>query len=184
MKKNIVLALAILLFSQLHSQITKNNWLVGGSGAFTNDKTKLATSEISSTQIDLNPRIGYFLIDHFASGLFGNYTWVSSKNNNSRSSYTYFGIGPFLRYYFLPDEKRINLLMEGTVAYNGSRNNLTSTNSGFISYSFSGGPVIFLNSSVGLEFLLGYRGYQENDTETKSNGIKFSIGIQFHLEKE
>ncbi len=169
---------------QSNSQITKGNWLIGGNGMFSKDKTIFPSGENVATQIDITPRIGYFIADHFAVGILGNYGWVSTKMNNIKSSYSNYGIGPFVRYYFLPLENRTNLLVETNGAYNEQANNAISAKSGFISYSVSAGPVIFLNSSVGLEFLLGYKGYKETKNDTKSNGIHFSIGIQYHLERD
>ena len=50
------------------------------------------------------------------------------------------------------------------------------------------GPVIYLNTSVGLEFLVGYYSTTETikqigEITTKQNGFQFSIGFQIHLEK-
>lgn len=184
MKKIPILALFSFLSFSCYSQITERNWLLGGSGTFSNDKTTFSTGESVSTEINLNPRAGYFVADRFALGLFGNYGWVSTKSNNIKSSYTNYGIGPFIRYYFLPLENRTNLLIETNGAYNEQKNNLISGKSSFISYNVLAGPVIFLNSSVGIECLVGYKGYKVIDEKTKNNGIHINIGIQFHLEKD
>ncbi len=183
--KNIPLFVFIFFISfSAKSQITKGNWLVGGSGSFSHDKVKFANGETITTQIELHPRIGYFATDRFATGLLGNYGLVLTNLNNTKATYADYGIGPFVRYYFLPIENRTNLLIDASSAYNGRGNSITSNIPGFITYNFSAGPVIFLNSSVGLELLLGYKGYKELKNEARSNGINFSIGIQIHLEKE
>ncbi|MEI9945329.1 MAG: outer membrane beta-barrel protein [Chitinophagaceae bacterium] len=184
MKRMSISALLFLISFNSYSQITKHNWLIGGSGAFSHDKTTFSTGGISSSQINFNPRIGYFLADHFALGLIGDYAWVSTKSNNIKSSYTNYGIGPFLRYYILPSDYRTNLIIEANGTYNEQSNNLISDKSSFFSYGISAGPVIFLNSSVGLELLLGYKGYKVIDESTKNNGIQINIGIQFHLERD
>ena len=48
------------------------------------------------------------------------------------------------------------------------------------------GPVVFFNSSVGLEFLLGYS-YSMEDIETflkqVRKGFQIAVGFQIHLEK-
>lgn len=53
-------------------------------------------------------------------------------------------------------------------------------------FSASVGPVIYFNSSVGLEFLLGF--YRRNEKvkevfETIQEGFQIGIGFQIHLEK-
>jgi hypothetical protein len=185
LEKVLYLPMALLFLSNsVTGQITKGNWLMGGNGSFSHEKTTFSNGEIVSTQIDLTPRIGYFVSDRFALGLLGNYRWVSSNSNNIKSSYSDYGIGPFIRYYFLSPENRTNVLIDGSGSYNGRGNSIISDIPGFISYSLLAGPVIFLNSSVGLELLLGYKGYKELKNETKSNGMNFSIGIQYHLERD
>lgn len=187
MKKIYLLALSILFINcTANCQITKGNWLAGGNATFTHDKATFSTAgnpgDIIGTNIDISPRFGYFVTDRFAIGLYGNYSWASSKSNNIKSSYSNYGIGPFIRYYFLSSENRINLLAEANGSYNEQANSSITAKSSFISYSALAGPVIFLNPSVGLEFLLGYKGYKETNAE--GNGVKFSIGIQYHLERD
>jgi hypothetical protein len=49
------------------------------------------------------------------------------------------------------------------------------------------GPVIFFNTSVGMEFLFGYSSNIENVKELYKNSLKgfqIGIGIQIHLEKQ
>ncbi len=48
------------------------------------------------------------------------------------------------------------------------------------------GPVIFFNTSVGLEFLLGYSSSIEDIKDRYKNsiqGFQIGIGFQIHLEK-
>lgn len=180
----ILLILALGLTNDASSQITKNNWIVGGSGTFSHSKTTFPTGESISSRIDVNPRVGYFIADHFALGIFGSYGRVSEKINNNRSSYSDYGIGPFLRYYFLAPENRTNLLIETTGVYNEQKNSLITAKSRFITYSVLAGPAIFFNSSVGLELLLGYKGYSEQDAKIKNNSFHFNIGLQIYLEKD
>lgn len=91
----VTLSLLVFLVSSI-AQIKKGNWLAGGAGSFSHDKTTFPTGEPTSTQINLNPRIGEFFVDHHAARLYGNYTWTSSESNNIKVGYHYFGIGPFL----------------------------------------------------------------------------------------
>jgi hypothetical protein len=49
---------------------------------------------------------------------------------------------------------------------------------------FSGGPVIYFNSSVGLEFTGNYRIDRVHDTKTSAKTFFIAIGFQVHLEKD
>jgi hypothetical protein len=101
LKSFVLIIIEILLSLNSNSQITKDNWLLGGTGTFSHDKTTFSTGKSVSTQININPRVGYFVAARFAVGLFGDCGWVSAKSNNIKSSYTNYGIGPFIRYYLL-----------------------------------------------------------------------------------
>lgn len=182
----IMLALALFSVASSKAQITKGNWLVGGNGEFNTDKTKFSNVEITSTQLSLSPKIGHFIVDRFAIGLYTNYSKTATKSNNIKSSFSSFGVGPFLRYYLLNSEKNayLNLIVEGNGAYNISSNSSASGKSDFLSYSLLTGPVIFFNSSVGIEFLLGYKGYSELKNDTRNSGFHFNIGLQVSLERE
>ncbi|MGC8751883.1 hypothetical protein, partial [Hydrotalea sp.] len=54
-------------------------------------------------------------------------------------------------------------------------------------FSALAGPVIYFNSAVGLEMLLGYDYSKEMETDVGTNaitkGLKISIGLQIHLKK-
>lgn len=158
---------------------------MGGNGMIYHGKANFPISDIVSTQININPLIGYFIADRFAIGLFGTYDFVSEKyENGNKATYSNFGFGPFIRYYILPVESRVNILFEGNGGFNKQGSSSTSSKSNFIYYNFLAGPVIFLNSSVGLEFLIGYKGFNDNESNTRKSSINFSIGFQYHLEKE
>ncbi|WP_416439368.1 hypothetical protein [Phnomibacter sp. MR] len=186
MKIKIVLVVAVFFVANSYAQISKGNWLVGGNGEFQRQKTTYSTTEISSTQLSISPKIGHFILDRFAIGLYTNYSRTVSKSNINRSRYSIFGVGPFLRYYLLNIEKNanINLIVEGNGAYNVHTNNSISVKSDYLSYSILTGPVIFFNSSVGIEFLFGYKGISELKNDTRSSGIHFNIGLQVALERE
>ncbi len=53
-------------------------------------------------------------------------------------------------------------------------------------FSIMAGPEIFFNSSVGMEFLLGYS-YSKEDVEQANKevrkGFQIGIGFQIHLQK-
>src|SRR5687768_1573535 len=70
MKKLLLLSFTLFLFIFSSGQISKNNWLVGGTFAFTQSKQKTASIGIngsSEVQGDLNG--GYFFVDKLAAGV-------------------------------------------------------------------------------------------------------------------
>ncbi|HSR37582.1 MAG TPA: hypothetical protein VLL95_01610 [Phnomibacter sp.] len=182
-----------LLFSIVaRSQLTKGTWIAGGAASFYSTQNKYASNIANQTsdvlRLSINPSIGYFLADKFAIGLRPNYTKNKAQVTSTSGLATNenrFDIGPFARYYFLQAEKQFNLLADISYQYGvywfkptkGNRN----------TFSASAGTVVFFNSSVGLELLLGYYTQKEtiNDavkTINEQKGLQMTIGFQFHLE--
>lgn len=158
-----------------NAQITKGNWMVGGTGYFSNTEVNDENgNELGETfAIGLFPNVGYFLLDNFGTGLIGQFNYGKTKNNDTSSSS--FGIGPFVRYYFLKSDKQINILADTSYVYHNSNSN------GGV-YNFKAGPVFYFNSSVGLEVTLGYTSTKFSG-EFQSNDFRIGIGFQIHLEK-
>lgn len=182
MKTIQTLFIASLLFSlTANAQITKDFWLVGGSAYFDNSNVKNSEGKeiFNNTSILVSPTIGYFLFDKLAGGIELNFGGRFAKGDIS-SDFGY-GIGPFVRYYILKPEKTINVLLEANYNYStGFNQNSTYTTT----YGFKVGPVIYFNSSVGLELLAKYQhSFNSYDSYT-SNRLQFGIGLQVHLERE
>lgn len=182
----LILAISILTVYSSNAQITKGNWMVGGSGSFDYAKTELKNSTSSGTNLNytdsgiytitLDPNIGYFIKDKFAVGmkisLVNSFLEFQLLNLND----SYFGFSPNFRYYFLNVEKMYNVFIEPS--YNYYINKSLGNSSG---YGLKSGLAIFLNSSVGVEPSLNYV-YNESD-QFKRNNFFLGIGIQVHLEK-
>jgi hypothetical protein len=184
-----------LIYIASYGQLTKNTWLVGGSGSlysYNEDFTSTNTNFTAKyTSIDITAGVGYFVIEKLASGL---RPYLSSFKGESlgggRNDNIKLAIGPFLRYYFLKPDKLFNIL--GDVSYQfGINNDKASNDRGkFNIFSFMGGVEAFFNSSVGIEVLVGYS--QKNITienslsslNSSKKGFQTSIGFQFHLEKK
>ena len=182
MKKIILFFITTGIFiNNVNSQITKGNWMVGGSGLFSSQTEKLGTLTAKGLYIKLSPNIGYFFIDKFAGGIKAGLNYSQVKYSGAESKTTQFAMGPFLRYYFLNVEKRINLLTEGSYLYSHFSGNNTSSDSQN-AFTFSAGPVVYFNSSVGLEMTLNYE--HLNGAGISANTIYFGIGFQIHLERE
>lgn len=140
-------------------------------------------------RLGISPSVGYFLADKFAVGLRPSYTKTKSQIDSPGGGNTNenrLDVGPFARYYFLAEEKQFNVLADVSYQYGfywfmptkGNRN----------TFSASAGTVVFFNSSVGLELLIGYYTQKEtiNDafkTINEQKGLQMTIGFQFHLEK-
>lgn len=193
MKGNFLLAISLFVFSQLYSQITKGNWLVGGSGSFSyTDNKSAAYTNYKSNQLSISPNVGYFFIDKLA---FGTKISILTSKANFPSTPTYqnylaksssYGFGPFGRYYLLNTESQYNILIEGSYQYQIRNSKVSTTNSkqNANSYSFSAGPVIYFNSSVGIEFTIGFSSEKFAGFSRRNNSISANLGFQIHLEKD
>lgn len=169
----------LILFSIANAQITKGNWMVGGMASFAKQEQESATGKIKSTRLLVTPNIAYFLVDKFAAGLKPSLDLNSNNINGTKVKNNLVGIGPFVRYYFLPADNIVNLFGEADYQFssgsNGYRENL---------YFFSAGPVIYFNTSVGLEFTLNYEIIKRKDAAISAKTFFLGIGFQIHLEKE
>ena len=191
--KPLLTILTVLLFSfQSYSQLTKGNWLVGGTGNFSSTKNTYATSTYFQTSdvidVKISPNIGYFIFDKFAVGVGPSFSKNKAQVTTPGGAYTNvnrFEIGPFARYYFLDKENQYNILSEASYQYGIYRFKPDKGNINTL--SFLAGPVIYFNSVAGIEFLLGYYKRNEKVTgsyETEQKGFQMAIGLQVHLQNE
>lgn len=179
MRKLLFSLLFVLLTFIAEAQITKTNWLVGGSANVYRQQEKLLGTDIKSTSIELSPNLGYFIVDKFAVGLQPSFGYLYYTKSSYHSQSTSWSVGPFARYYFLPVENRTNFFASMAYQYFSS--------SGGDSHDllvFSGGPVIFFNSSVGLELTANYKIFKQHNTDNSSKTFFIAIGLQVHLEKD
>lgn len=185
MKKVTFLVFPILLFAyKADSQITKGNWLIGGSVSFSSTKFESDISNRRVTNIQANGNAGYFLADKFVAGLRPSLLVENNKSELGKNVSTISSIGPFMRYYVLPVDHRINLLFETGYLYGtGKVSSQKAIHSN--TFFFAGGPVVFLNTSVGLELLFGYSATKvKAPGNDKRNIVQIGLGLQYHLEKE
>lgn len=188
MKKNkVILSIILLSFLNNYSQITKNNWLIGGNGNLSfvkyeekNSNNNLIinnNSKSESFEILLEPNIGYFIKDKFAVGLKIGFANAFNKEKTFQINQTQFSISPFVRYYFLEVDKDFNVFIEPSY-YRFSYKSIGEASQG---YGLKFGHVYFLNSSVGFETSLNYQ-YRESD-QNKTNSMFIGFGFQLYLEK-
>ena len=196
-QKNIMKTTTLLLITTFflikHSycQIEKGTWLVGGTGSFSSSKNSYSNPNYFQTSdvinLKISPNIGYFIIDKLAAGLRPSFTWDKAEVTTAGGLTTNikrFEIGPFIRYYFLNKAKPFNILTDFSYLF-GSLSN--KPEKGIINtFSISAGPVIYFNSSIGLEFLVGYYKKSEENKgiyRSEQKGLQIAVGFQIHLEK-
>ena len=153
--------------------------MVGGDAHIETQQERLNTSDITSWNINVSPNIGYFFANKLAGGLKLTLAYTVLKYSGIRNEATILKIGPFIRYYFLSTENQVNIFAES--AYQRQ-----TDFKGFRMYNFSlsAGPVIYFNSSVGLELTLNYEQYRGKSSTPSAKTFSFGIGFQIHLEKE
>jgi hypothetical protein len=183
MKKNTFLIIITMLFAvSANCQLDKRNWLVGGTGEFSTNESN--GGKFSS--LTLSPSCGYFLVDKLAVGVTMAFGYNKISTSVSKSKFTSLAIGPFIKYYFLEKEHLINLFVKGSYSYGNSwtynSGNGNSHNHPYNNYDIIAGPVLFFNSSVGLEFYAGWHGFPKENNGV-SNSFKMGMGFQIHLQK-
>lgn len=183
MKKITALMSFLLLLSfNSNSQLTKGNWLVGGTGRFSSQRQS-GNVIAKSSSIRLTPNVGYFFIDKFAGGTKISLDYYKIKYNGRVSKTTQLGIGPFLRYYFLNVDNRVNLFAESAYQYLHSSGNSGGRDDSH-TFTFSAGPVIYFNSGVGIELTANYELLNDSDDPSTVKTFYLSLGFQIHLEPE
>jgi len=183
MKKSILLFfIAFIFYHNADSQISKGNWLVGGNATFSRlQNSSTASVQFKQTNFEIRPLLGYFLKDKFAIGLDPSLTFGS---NNIANTSTVITVGPFFRYYFLDTDNRVNLFAETGYDYGSIIGKGQGKGQHLNTVSFSGGPVIYFNTSVGLEFIITYATTKVAGFSGNNNKVQFGIGFQIHLEKD
>lgn len=188
MKIVLLLISTVILSIQSIGQVTEGNWLIGGNATFRKNTNFDGVSYVSKTRfLDLNSDAGYFFIDKLGTGLKFQIHLQNEKaleaSATSQSS-SIFGIGPFLRYYFLPYDNRINLFSEAHLMYTTTiLRGATKGSFDHSQYGGSIGAVAFFNSSVGIEMLINYNQYISTHNYNNST-LLFKVGFQIHLEKK
>lgn len=186
-----IFMIPLFLSTVSQGQLTKGNWLVGGTGKFFSYSQSSTSSDFSVVgkynQIDISPAVGYFVIDKLAFGLKPTFSSINGKSITTEGISTNvqrYWIGPFGRYYFLNSEKQYNIVTDVSYQFGFLGGGLVKGS--LSTFSALAGPVIYFNSSVGIEFLLGYN-YTKEDAEKGNKDIKkgfqTSVGLQIHLEK-
>lgn len=172
-------------FSATSSQISQSSAVGGG------EKTP------RSVQVNLNPNIGYFLLDDFALGIGMDYTYSFQRDaDNNRRTDSDFLFGPFMRYY-LPVQE--SMAFFGVLDFgfgNSSNENLLlagneSVSSNIFAVGMGPGFTILSSNSIGIEAIFKYNFARSKfDTElagiktsttTNTNQFDISLGVQLYF---
>lgn len=110
MKQFIIFFSLTMFFLPAQGQLTKGNWLVGGSGSLYSYNEDYSAPSIDVTgkytSMDLSASVGYFFADKFSVGLrpyFSSYK--GSSSGGGPTNYFRLAVGPFARYYFMKADK-------------------------------------------------------------------------------
>ncbi|GGK32924.1 hypothetical protein GCM10007962_29020 [Yeosuana aromativorans] len=172
-----------LLYTTANAQITKGNWLVGGDANFSSVKNKSETGDEKFNDFRINPNVGYFFMDKISGGLQVNLVFTNTNPGNDSTKASSYGFAPFVRYYFLETDERINIFAEANYSYRIGKTG-SSDNINWNGYGFKAGTVLFFNSSVGLEFSINYVDTTRRIDNFNINTIFVGFGFQIHLEKK
>ncbi len=190
-KRLLLVSICLACFTS-YSQLYKNNWILGGSGSFKQKDVTYSSASIEYdskfTEFIISPNAYYFVADKFSIGVKSTFDWYKSKAyppGGGVTNMTRISGGPSLRYYLLEIDKQYNIVTQASLQYGMFKSGIDKGN--IYQYSFLGGPVIFFNSSVGLEILLGYT-YNKEDVKDRFNdinrGFQLEIGFQYYLENK
>jgi len=184
LKSILLIIISCFSIQKINGQITKGNWLVGGSASFSQENFSIPTNVIyKQTNLQITPLAGYFLLDKFAVGLNPSLDYVNVSHGPEIN--TIITVGPFARYYFLEADKIFNLFAQGSYGYGGNTSKVQGRKQGYNqnTFAFSGGPVLYFNRSVGLEFTINYSITKFVGYTGANDELSYGIGFQIHLEK-
>lgn len=196
--RQIFLSFLFLLFSSaLFCQLNKGVWIVGGSGSFNKYNRDFVTPTYTviykNTDITISPSVGYFIIDKLALGIRPSYLSQKQEDRGStgiasggKGNFNWLELGAFGRWYFLSKETNYNIVSDISYSY-GLQSNFGSNTGHSKTIKALVGPVLYFNSSVGIELLVGYnsqRIFNDNGTKNFNRGFLTTIGFQIHLEKD
>ena len=218
MAKNILFITCFFFSSfSLYAQINKKQFIVGGITNFSYSNTKGSINEVQNnykkTSLQLSSDVGYFIINQLCAGVRIGISISNDKqvHDGQKSALPYYistdskvssiNISPFIRYYFLDKNHKVNILSDVGYSFNFNREesqmNSISTdpnNGGIIkssslsnskyfsnSFTIAAGPVLFLNPKTSLELTVGYNFSKQS--ELKTNTLLLGAGFHVHLGK-
>lgn len=182
------MAIALLSFLTSNAQITKGNWMFGGSASYNNKEIynkNFSNDKGRTTEIEVTANAGYFIIDKLQAGTRISYEHFSRKGDEGSSRY-WLKYGVYTRYYLLKPEKMVNFFLDGQYFLGNKAFSDGDFKDKLNGYVFSAGPTIFFNSSVAMELGINYSSTKFNGANDNiiENNLQFSLGFQIFLEKQ
>jgi hypothetical protein len=176
--------------SAFTAPITKGKYLVAGSNRLglnvgsLNQKSGSSSSKSSYYNFDFQPRVGYFVIDNLAAGLFMDvniYGQTAKDEGNLNDKGATFIIGPFARYY-IPVFDKLVPFAEAQVGFGidnykyrySTATDWSKTNEGVFTFRLGGGATYFFNDIVGADLFLGFLRDSYKYKDTGSGGERAS----------
>ena len=191
MKKIILLLFTCFIVTSSFAQLEKGNWLVGGSGSFSSERKSRNDVTQKITQINVNPEIGYFFMDKLVGGfkpLYFHNIITPDNDITRRQTNSRLGVGTFLGYYFLNNKNPFNLFTQLEYGFTRETQEKLKPLGNDSMFKISGGPVYFVNESIGINLLMGYSVLNRASILTGESRVikEFSsgIGLQIHLTKK
>jgi hypothetical protein len=209
MKKVIMLitVLCFLALSAVEAQVNKGRTLIGVSTSFSyvnfgSDLMSLGFASIKQksnapgyvepaaekfTTFNFLPKFGYFVINNLAIGLDACIASSSEKSGDwSKYSTTYFGLGPFVRYY-VPGSKvmpffEVNSLFGSLNVKDEYQSYSSSNKTGMSSIGAGAGIAVKLGDKVTFDMMAGYNSMSEKSKQDNPNDertIQRTIGFKF-----
>lgn len=181
--RHFYIVLSFLLFFTVDSfsQTSRGHWILSGNADLNYLRNSSAGSlQYKATLLTIAPSVGYFVVDKFVLGAKPTYTFGSNSLNNNGEGVSIFSIGPFARYYLLSADKQFNIFTEAGYAYGKNYQNKQEENTFYL----LGGPVLYFNTSVGLEFTASYAVTKYPGFDGINRAVRLGLGFQFYFERE
>ncbi|WP_217604210.1 hypothetical protein [Chitinophaga sp. GbtcB8] len=179
-----LVAVAVFCSSVVVAQTQQGNIMVGGDISNFN-LNFLGGGGGTAFQMDLTPKVAYFIKDGLAIGGYGRLSLVTAKDAGTATTY---GIGALGRYFVedknvrkLEFSKRSRFFVEANAGFGGSSNSKTSASTTGLDLGVGPGIAYFITPNVSLEALLKYELTVGFGSATTSNRLNLGIGFQVYL---
>jgi hypothetical protein len=157
--------------------LQQGNWLVGADLA----NFKLGLDKGSEFNVNLSPKLAFFVRDNLAVGAYINFDLLTSKGGGTNIDY---GVGAMGRYYLSAADANVirhsRFFFEATAGINGT-NPASGESTNGLGLSFGPGLAWFLTPNVGLEALVKYSGIVGFGSRTTTSDLLLGFGFQIYL---
>ena len=181
MKRIIITAFALCMFSATFAQTQKGNILVGADLAGLGLNFQEGNTQFN---LNINPKAGWFIKDNL---VIGPDLSIGLNTQKGATSLTY-GVGAFGRKYFNDNATNLTRTTKwfleanaGIYGTNLSGDNVEKTSTNGFGAGFGPGLAYFLTPNIALEGLVKYNLTVGFGSSTTNNNIGFGLGFQIYL---